>query len=304
MDVLSSFTGAIAVDDNGRLMAGLTGPIIELWDVNSSTYQQIDLRFNFNSGGARLSTPVLHGFNLGTRVGTSFHDLSLATGVPDSTSGTWSVTGDGLPVIMRPELTDVSGWSGVNDVDRYAFSLPISAITPRVDDSCSNLPLMRLEIDDGRIVNLTDGTTYRGAPFTGYSTIVSYIGEACDVDAIWFDLEFLHHAEGLTLDVAGDGDIEWGFDEPAFGTFGRQQVFWDAIANGVNLGAEDRTVSLSSVGFGQGGNFMIERCDHRFGHLRNGPTCLATSSHSLRSQLGIEGRWPIGGLGHTCECRK
>ena len=259
VDVLSSFTGAIAVDDNGRLMAGLTGPIIELWDVNSSTYQQIDLRFNFNSGGARLSTPVLHGFNLGTRVGTSFHDLSLATGVPDSTSGTWSVTGDGLPVILRPELTDVSGWSGVNDVDRYAFSLPISAITPRVDDSCSNLPLMRLEIDDGRIVNLTDGTTYRGAPFTGYSTIVSYIGEACDVDAIWFDLEFLHHAEGLTLDVAGDGDIEWGFDEPAFGTFGRQQVFWDAIANGVNLGAEDRTVSLSSVGFGQGGNFMIPR---------------------------------------------
>ena len=42
VDVLSSFTGAIAVDDNGRLMAGLTGPIIELWDVNSSTYQQID----------------------------------------------------------------------------------------------------------------------------------------------------------------------------------------------------------------------------------------------------------------------
>ena len=86
VDVLSSFTESIAVDDNGRLMAGLTGPIIELWDVNSSTYQQIDSRFNFNSGGARLSTPVLHGFNLGTRVGTSFHDLSLATGVPDSTS--------------------------------------------------------------------------------------------------------------------------------------------------------------------------------------------------------------------------
>ena len=48
----------------------------------------------------------------------------------------------------------------------------------------------------------------------GFSSVLSY-QNSCDVGGMWFDLEFAHHAEQIEIDVANDGDIEYGFTEPA-----------------------------------------------------------------------------------------
>ena len=47
----------------------------------------------------------------------------------------------------------------------------------------------------------------------------------CEVGGMWFDLEFAHYAEQIEIDVAGDGDMEYAFTEPAFDMFGRQTKF-------------------------------------------------------------------------------
>ena len=70
VDVLSTQTGQIVKDIHGNEMTGLTGKIIELWDINSADYTAIDFKFNTDSGTDRLSTPKLHGFNIGTTIGT------------------------------------------------------------------------------------------------------------------------------------------------------------------------------------------------------------------------------------------
>ena len=60
---------------------------------------------------------------------------------------------------------------------------------------------------------------------------------------IWFDLEFGHNAEGVSLDIAEDGDIEWAMNEPAFGSFGRQSTLWAGFANGMNHGMDEATLT-------------------------------------------------------------
>ena len=37
-------------------MSGLTGSIIELWDIDTSVYPYIDLKFNFGSGADRITS--------------------------------------------------------------------------------------------------------------------------------------------------------------------------------------------------------------------------------------------------------
>ena len=50
VDILDSLTGQVVMDDDGNSMAGMVGTIHELWNINSSTYPTVDLRFNFDSG--------------------------------------------------------------------------------------------------------------------------------------------------------------------------------------------------------------------------------------------------------------
>ncbi|MGB0951102.1 MAG: hypothetical protein ACPGWQ_03800, partial [Poseidonia sp.] len=72
------------------------------------------------------------------------------------------------------------------------------------------------------------------------NAVTSYQGP-CDVGGIWFDLEFGHHAENVVIDVANDGDVDYGFTEPAFDMFGRQTKFVSGTVDGVNYAADDAT---------------------------------------------------------------
>ena len=60
------------------------------------------------------------------------------------------------------------------------------------------------------------------SPIFGFSSILFY-ENPCDMSELWFDLEFGHSSTGVEIDIANDGDVEWGMNEPAFGAFGRKQ---------------------------------------------------------------------------------
>ena len=111
---------------------------------------------------------------------------------------------------------------------------------------------MQIVTLDDSLYNLSVGTKWvPDKPLFGFSSVVSY-ASPCGMSELWFDLEFGHNAMGVSLDIANDGDIEWGMNEPAFGSFGRQNTFWAGTSNGINYGSSTSSITLNSVCVGSG----------------------------------------------------
>ena len=256
VDVLDTSTKQIVIDRDGNALTNLEGKILELWGINSTQYPLIDLRFNFDSGSERLSSPIFHGFSIGTRVGTGFNqsDLGQLLNIVD---GVWESPGNGEPAIYTPMLTDSSY---TPPLVRSSFDKPITQITPYIRDDCAETPLLEIYGYGGSsLSSLENGTTYNfEVPVYGFEAMLSYQG-ACNVGGMWFDLTFGHHAETLELDVAGDGVVEWGFNEPAFGAFGMQNQFLQAKVDNINYGQESSVMSIDSNGVAEGGLFMLPK---------------------------------------------
>ena len=252
VDVLDTNNNLIN-DKFGNPMSGLTGDIIELWDIDTDKYHAVNLRFDFNSGPDRLSTPALHGFSIGTRVGTGFNYTSMGPAIIDN--GVWQTMGGGEPMIYTPEIKRDAYSTAL---ERSKFSNPITSITPMIQDDCSESPDIEI-IPTGQTTGITveDGVkTVLDAPIFGFNSLTSY-QSPCDVGGIWFDLEFGHHATNLRIDVADDGDVDYGFLEPAFDMFGRQTTFVSGTVDNVNYAADKATLTLGVSGQAMGGFFLL-----------------------------------------------
>ena len=255
VDVIDSTNGQDVIDNNGNAMTGLSGKIIELWDVNSTTYPSINLKFRFDSGPSRLSTPVLHGMGLGTRVGTGFNQTSI--GMNTIVDGIWHSSGMGEPMMYSPSIIDNSF---TIDLARQKFHRPITSITPIIQDDCTEDPDIDLTYTGVSGLNSLSNNVQENLsePIFGFNAMLSY-ANSCSVGGMWFDLTFGHHAERIQIDVAHDGDTDWGFDEPAFGSFGRQTTLWNNKADSINYGAESKVMSTDLTGTAVGGHFMLPK---------------------------------------------
>ena len=252
VDVLDTNNNIIN-DKDGQPMSGLSGDIIELWNIDTEKYRAVNLDFTFNSGPDRLSTPILHGFSIGTRVGTGFNFSSV--GPTQIDDGIWQTMGGGEPMIYVPEIIR-EAYSG--SFERSKFSNPITAMTPMIQDDCTESPTIEIT-PTGQTSSITvqDGVqTVFDTPLFGFNSVTSYQGP-CDVAGIWFDLEFGHHAANLRIDVADDGDVDYGFTEPAFDMFGRQTTFVSGTVDNVNYAAEKSTLTLDVNGQATGGFFLL-----------------------------------------------
>ena len=191
VEVLDSATGLTVVDRNGNNMTNLQGKIIELWDISSLQHPSIDFKLTFDSGPSRLSSPVFHGFSIGTRVGTGFNQTDgLAMGVVD---GVWESPGNNQPMLYSPLVTDTT-YSPV--LERSNFDRPITRITPMIQDDCSEVPEFSiLGYGGAGIDQIESGTEYvLSEPLFGFASLLSY-QNPCNVGGVWFDLTFGHHTE-------------------------------------------------------------------------------------------------------------
>jgi hypothetical protein len=59
--------------------------------------------------------------------------------------------------------------------------------------------------------------------------------------------------------VANDSNVDWGFDEPAFGSFGRQTQFLLNKVDGINYGTTSANISTDLTGVAEGGSFMLPK---------------------------------------------
>jgi len=253
VEVLDSVTGQTVVDRNGKTMSNLQGKIIELWDINSIIHSSIDFKLTFNSGPSRLSSPVFHGLSIGTRVGTGFNQSDS----PDVVNGVWETSGDGNPAFYSPLVTDTT-YSPI--LERSYFNRPITRVTPVVDDDCSETPVIRfMSSPTANPIILEVGIeSVFSEPIFGFLTTTTYDNN-CNVGGIWFDLTFGHHTENVQLDVANDGIIDWGFEEPAFGGFGRQTNFLLSKINNTNYGQSSSNLTIDSSGVAEGAMFMLPK---------------------------------------------
>ena len=251
--LLRGGTTEVVVDTNGNQLTGLEGPIIELWDVNSSEYPVIDLKLEFDTGQYRLSTS-LHAITMGTRIGTGFNDSSqFATDFINN--GVWDTPGGGDLHNYSPEIS-TSKYG--QEYKTTKFSKPIVSVTPVVIDDCNETSGITVIDQDQNPYNLTVGQKWIPTePIFRLNSIIVTIRIQCSVSEVWFDLEFGHNALGASLDIADDGDLEWAMNEPAFDHFGRQTKFWAGISEGINYAMEEGTATINLNGEGTGGSFML-----------------------------------------------
>ena len=125
-------------------MSGLSGSVIELWDIDTGDYAAVDLRFNFNSGANQFNSPELFGFNIGTRYTTGFNTSAMVFGEngyqqPGSwTSNPSSPSGMGISPVWVDESYNPPS-------ERSTFAKPITAIRPIVSDDCpANTPSLSM----------------------------------------------------------------------------------------------------------------------------------------------------------------
>ena len=260
VDVLDASNGQTVVDKYGKTMSGLEGELIELWDINSDQYGLIDLRFNYNSGANRMSSPIMHSFTLGTKIGSGlnstdgiFYDMGYLN------DGEWSVDSAGGMIVYMPRMNDTS-WSPMLEKNR--FKAPIMAVKPMVEDSCGsanrNLILMTNSNQSGQFSPVNHQWITFASPSTSVAFGAQY-SDTCTVYSIWLEVRFAHTMSNVKLDVAGDGDIEWGMVESAFGSLGRQQMFRTQMVNGVNYGADNTTLSMNINGEAEGAVFFLPK---------------------------------------------
>ena len=258
VDIVSTDTKQVVIDKNGKAMTGLRGDIIELWDVDTDTYPYIDVVFHFDSGPSNLATPILYGYSLGTRVGIGFNQ-SIYSLFTDITDGVWNVLEEGGELYFTPVVSDDS-FNPARNMKK--FSQPITAITPVVQDNCpsedANITInYGPESAESEILQV--GTKWSpDKPINGFDSIIRYTG-TCGISAIWFDLEFGHNARSVTIDVAGDGDLEWGMNQEAFGAFGRQTAFSAGRADSWGTAFSESTITLDNLGEGVGAGFVLPK---------------------------------------------
>nr|MBC8518757.1 hypothetical protein [Euryarchaeota archaeon] len=260
VDVLDASNGQIVSDTNGNTMTDLEGEVIELWDIDSDQYGLIDLRFNFNSGSSRMNTPVMHGFTIGTKVGTGLNSSnSVYTMGGTFGEGTWSSDSQGGMIVYMPRMNDTS-WSPM--LEKSRFDMPIMAMKATIEDSCGGsgrqLIIMTNSNQSGQFTPANGQWHTFASPSTGVGFAAQYSG-ACTVYGIWLELRFAHTSTGITLDVAGDGDIEWGMTDSAYGSLGRQQMFRSQMIGGINYGSPNMTLAMNINGIAEGAVFFLPK---------------------------------------------
>ena len=260
VDVLDAGSGNVVIDRDGNALSNLQGSLIELWNINADTYPLIDFKFTFGSGSSRLSTPVLYGFNLGTMIGTNFNNTDGVMWNGGSYDGDkWSSAFSGSSTLMIS--TTIQDESFTPPLVRPDFSMPVVAIKPMIVDNCGGPDyLMGMSLNsDADMTQLTNNQwTDLAAPAFTLGVMANYT-TFCEVYSFHAEYLFAHHSRGITLDVAADGDIEWGMTDPAFGRFGRQDMFRTGIVNGVNEGSSERTISLDINLQGEGAPFLLPK---------------------------------------------
>ena len=193
-----------------------------------------------------MSSPVLYGFHLGTIIGTTFNNTEGVFWEGGTYAGDkWiSEMSGGSELLL---MTSIHDTSFTPTISRSDFSMPIVAVKPTIVDNCGGTPNallgLSLNADDQMHVLANNQWTELSEPTFTFGVMANYTS-FCEVYSFHAEYRFAHHSRGISLDVAADGDIEWGMMDSGFGRFGRQDMFRSGVVNGINEGASSSIMML------------------------------------------------------------
>jgi len=195
----------------------------------------------------------LYGYNVGTRVGNTFVDLQNIRDL-NLVEEEWVFNNQSNETnILKIDSTDLVDY----------FSNPIYGVIFSDMDKCNNYNATLNSTNLQNTTNLSDNTyvEFENPIFDFELTLA--LNESCTIADVWLDLFFGHHPSDSSVDIAGDGVIDWGLLEPAQGDFGRQNRFWAGEVNGISESFEEEKLELDPVaGNVTGGFFILPRFSH------------------------------------------
>lgn len=236
--IRDAVTGQVAQNPDGDLFDGLTGSLIELWDLDASAYPYIDIEVKFDSGTDRISTPIFYGYSFGTEMGITFNDLTRHRKLA-VTDGEFDYVHDKGFDMHINSTSFISSNGG-------EFSKPIYAINVSGTKNCQ----VDMELSSPLLVLPTaifaEVESNFSSPMFEFDLKLTFNGD-CLVSNVWIQLTFGHHASGLEVDYGIDQTNEWEFTEPGFGHFGFQTMFYAGESNGVSQGISTVKFTLDPI---------------------------------------------------------
>ena len=236
--VRDAITGQIATDENGIAFENLRGPVIELWDLDATTYPYIDVEVNFDSGNDQISTPIFYGYTFGTEMGLTFNDLDRVRGLSLSDGEFDYVHDKGIDIYINSS-TFLNSQYG-------EFSKPIYGINVTGIRDCISVIELYSPMNTNALTFDADTDEYFAAPIFEFDLKLEFVSD-CVVDGIWVELIFGHHMTGIELDYGADQVNEWEFKDPGYGYFGFQNSFYDGEFNGISQASSSGKLSIDSV---------------------------------------------------------
>ena len=260
--IKDSLTGNTVQTTTGVLLEDLTGPVIELWDLDVNSTPYIDLELTFQASPSGTSTPEFYGYSIGTGLGLTFNDFNVLRGL-EIEQGDWNYIDD-KGFDFRIESYQFLG--GLATFEKPIYQLNITGI----DQLCLVSAGLTSSSLDGQVPLFLGVENNLSLPVFDFVVTLSFSSD-CSSSFIWLDLGFGHHLSDVRIDYASDGVDEWVFDQPAFGQLGRQNQFYLGESNQVSninqfpsLNIAPGSVSATNGFFLLPKNSNIEYFDLRF----------------------------------------
>ena len=223
VDIIDSYTNNV-VTANGKTLSGISTPVIELWDIDVDDHPFIDFQIQFVPSPNGVSTPALHGYNIGSTAHISFNDVNqyreynISNGIMSINASTdkyvtfesENLLGDNNVPIYSIEVQGLER-SGCS----YNATITSTGQTAATGSQSQGLAGLML----------SNGTNNLSSPIYDFDLNFEFLSD-CVLSELSLVLGFGHIIENPTIDFYNDGIIDWGMEQPAFGSYGSQSNFW------------------------------------------------------------------------------
>ncbi|HII58234.1 MAG TPA: hypothetical protein HA328_04735 [Candidatus Poseidoniaceae archaeon] len=249
ISVIDPVTSSYVNTPNGQLKS-LSGNIIELWGINVDQYPSIRIVLDFQTDQDRVSSPIIHGYDIGSRVGLTFvnKDIVRDFGLTDNESFNFVYDTSESPPQYRYNSSSV-----ISQFSKPIYGIEISGVDPA---KCTADAFLSHPYYSNDMILQLDQINYLDTPVFEFTLILELLSD-CEIEDIWMDLHFGHHLSGISIDIGDDGIKEWDFVEPGFGSFGFQNQFYGGEFNGQSTGLDNVDIGIDPITRTEIGGFFL-----------------------------------------------
>ena len=247
--VIDPVSGLFVNTPTGQLKS-LSGSVIELWDINVDEYPSINIVLDFQTDQDRVSSPIVHGYDLGSRIGVTFvnKDIVRDFGLTDNESLNYVQDPNDPPLQYQLNSSSI-----ISQFSKPIYGIGLYGINPAKCNAAPSLSHPYYQMDMGLQFNQIN---YLTTPIFEFTLLLEVLSD-CEAEDIWMDLKFGQHLSDISIDIGDDGLTEWNFVEPGFGSFGFQNNFYGGEFNGQSTAIDSVDIKIDGITGNEVGGFFL-----------------------------------------------